>query len=111
MKTKTRPFASGRLAIALSIAFAAPGAGLAAEEDEDLAALTKPQSSVSVGLGLLSGTERDRSLFGQYNGLRKHDTNLLLELDYIKRNDETGTWTTIRGRNLGLDTPEMGITV
>ena len=114
MQTTTRRIASIRtsarssLAIAVLAAFTA-SAALAAE-DEDLAALTRPQSAVSVGVGALSGTQRDRALFGQYNGLRLHDTNLLLDLDYIRRNDETGMWTIFRGRNLGLDIPEMSVT-
>jgi MtrB/PioB family decaheme-associated outer membrane protein len=78
-----------------------------AQETQDAAA--KPDAaSISLGAGLLSGDRNSRSLFSQYNGLRKHDSVLLLDFDYIRRNEETGTWTTARGRNLGLDTRELG---
>ena len=74
-----------------------------AQQDPEVAALAKPQSAVSVGAGIVSGNQRDRALFGQYSGLRLHETNLLIDLDYVTRDDATGTWTTIRGRNIGLD--------
>jgi len=110
MQSTSKSPASRSLRIAFA-ALAASGTAQAAE-DEDVAALTRPGAgSVSVGAGIVTGNQRDRSLFGQYNGMRKHDTNLLLDLDYVRRNDETGHWLTLRGRNLGLDTPEMGVKV
>ncbi len=90
------------LALALIAAF-----GEAHADDDEIAALTRPDSSVAVGVAGMSGSANDRSFFGQYNGLRKNDTNLLLDLDYIKRDDATGTWTTIQGRDLGLNTREV----
>lgn len=110
MHTTNKSLASLPFRFALAALFAA-GPALAAE-DEDVAALTRPGGgAVSIGAGIVTGNQRDRSLFGQYNGLRKHDTNLLLDFDWVRRNDQTGTWTILRGRNLGLDTPEMGITI
>ncbi len=82
-----------------------------AEDGDDIAQLTKPESSIGVGVSAASGGEKDRALFGQYNGLRKNSVNLLLDLDYVKRDDATGTWTTIRGRNLGLDSRELGFSM
>ena len=93
------------IALALLVAFAPAYA----DDTDDFAQLTKPESVVSAGASAASGDEQDRTLFGQYNGLRKHDFNLLLDFDYVKRDNGTGTWTTIRGRDLGLDTPELGI--
>ncbi|HXM80714.1 MAG TPA: MtrB/PioB family decaheme-associated outer membrane protein [Burkholderiales bacterium] len=81
------------------------------QEAADAAALTRPDSTVSLGAGLVTGNERDRSLFGQYNGLRDHRGNLLLDLDYVKRDDASGTWTTFRGRNLGLEIPELSFSL
>jgi hypothetical protein len=33
----------------------------------------------------------------------RNDANLLLDIDFVRRDDATGTWTTLRGRNLGLE--------
>ena len=82
-----------------------------AQESADVAALTRPDSWLGAGIGVSSGGTRDRSLFGQYNGLRDHSTNVLLDFEYVKRDDATGFWTIGRGRNLGLDNRELGITV
>jgi MtrB/PioB family decaheme-associated outer membrane protein len=95
----------GRTIIGLAVAAAFAPAH--AQEAPGTAALTKPDSSVSVGGALLTGNERDRSLFGQYNGMREHRGALLLDLEYVKRDDGTGMWTILRGRNLGLDTREL----
>src|SRR6185369_8334687 len=73
-------------------------------QEADPAALARPESSVRLGLGITPGNERDRTIWSQYNGLREGRSHLLLDLDYIKRNDETGVWTIVRGRNLGLET-------
>jgi MtrB/PioB family decaheme-associated outer membrane protein len=106
--TKPRQ-ALGRTIIGLAVIGAfTPAHG---QEAADAAALAKPDSSVSLGAGLATGSERDRSLFGQYNGLREHRGNLLLDLDYVNRDDATGMWTTLRGRNLGLETPEIGFSL
>ena len=56
------------LALALFAAF-----GQAHAEDEDIAALTRPDSSVAVGVAGLSGSSSERSFFGQYNGLRRNE--------------------------------------
>ena len=81
--------------------------GPAWADDDAVTELSKPSSSVSVGVIGASGDSNDRSLFGQYNGLRQDDVNLLLDFDYVKRDDATGTWTIVQGRNLGLDSREI----
>jgi len=78
-----------------------------AQEAADATALKRPDSTVALGGGIASGTPRDRSIWGQYNGLRENDANLLLDFDYVRRDDATGTWTTLRGRNLGLDSRDI----
>lgn len=93
------------IALALLAAFSA------ARAQDDLASLTQPSSSVSAGVSAASGDQSDRSIFGEFNGLRKNDTNLLLDIDYAKRDEKTGTWTIVRGRDLGLDTPELNFTM
>ena len=90
------------LAVAMLAAFAPAHA---ADEDE---ALGRPESSVSAGLGVASGGDKDKALFGQYNGLRKNSANLLLDADIRQRDNETGTWMIFQGRNLGLDSREFG---
>lgn len=95
------------LAAALLAAFGAASA----DDADDLARLTQLTSEVSIGAAAASGSGASRTLFGQYNGLRARDFNLLLDFDFTRRDDQTGTWTLIRARNLGLDTPELGFTL
>jgi MtrB/PioB family decaheme-associated outer membrane protein len=73
------------------------------------ATTAKPENSVSAGFAHVTGDPKDRSLFGQYNGLREDDNYLLLDFDYVNRNDATATWLKAYGRNLGLDTREAGV--
>ena len=79
-----------------------------AADQADVPQLANPNiTAVSVGAGAVSGDSNTRSLFGQYNGLRKDDAYLLLDLDFVRRDDATGTWTIFEGRDLGLDTREV----
>jgi hypothetical protein len=94
------------LAAAVLAAFAPAHA-----QEGDAAALKRPDSSVRLGVGVTPGDERDRTIFGQYNGLRRDDTHLLLDLDYVRRNDATGLWTSVRGRDLGLDSRDAAATI
>lgn len=83
--------------------------GPAQAEDEKVAALVNPNTTVvSGGVGMASGSPADRALFGQYNGLRTQDFNLLLDVLYTRRDNE-GTWSRAEGRNLGLDILEFGV--
>lgn len=77
-------------------------------EGEDVAALINPSSSISVGVGGASGNSSDRAFFGQYNGFRKNSGQLLLDVDYVKRDNPTGTWTTFSASNLGSENRELG---
>jgi MtrB/PioB family decaheme-associated outer membrane protein len=98
--------------ILLALAAAAAIAPAQAQQSPEVAALAKPDTaSLSAGIVAGSGTEKDRTIFGQYNGLRKDDVNWLLDFDLVNREDATGLWTTIRGRNLGLDSRELGLAV
>jgi hypothetical protein len=95
MRTLNRPFGFSKKFVALALA---PVFSLAnAADDAAMTQLTKPDiSAVSVGGGFVNGDSNTRSLFGQYNGLRKDDAYLLLDLDFIRRDDTTGTWTISR---------------
>ena len=82
--------------------------GHALAEEIDVAQLTKPDSSVGLGAGIVSGNKGDRSIFGMYNGLRDNKGYGLADVSVSKRDETTGTWTTLEGRNLGLDNREFG---
>jgi MtrB/PioB family decaheme-associated outer membrane protein len=88
------------LAGAAMLATTAP----ALADDEEIKQLTKPESSARLGLGYLSDDDRR---FGQYTGVRNQGSYLLLDLDYVKRADATGTWTRFFGRNVGLNSREL----
>jgi MtrB/PioB family decaheme-associated outer membrane protein len=108
MKTTTQKFGSSQKIIALAILGIFGSANAA---DDDIAQFTKPESSVSVGATGVSGDSKDRSIFGQYNGMREHNAYLNLDVDYLKRDDATGTWMTLEGRNLGLDNRELSVSM
>jgi MtrB/PioB family decaheme-associated outer membrane protein len=93
-------FRRGALALA---AFAACGP-LWAQEADEVKAMTTPQSSLGAGIGYVS---QDNTRFGQYSGLTKEGLYPLIDLDLRRRNDETGTWMNLRGRNLGLESNEL----
>lgn len=105
MKTKSQfCFTRKVLCVAIVAAY-----GLAqAEDDAEMTRLTKPESSVSAGIGGISGDRKDRALSGMYNGMRDHNAYGLLDVSIVKRDDATGTWTIFEGRNLGLDNRELG---
>jgi MtrB/PioB family decaheme-associated outer membrane protein len=96
MKANAR-FPRSLIASALLAAF---GPVIAADGDEEMAQLTKPQSQVSVGVGYVNN---DNQRFGQYTGLTDQDAYLLLDADIARRDDATGTWLRFTGRNVGFD--------
>lgn len=104
MKTSKQQFGLSQKVLVLAI-LAAFGP---AHADDSLNEFTKPDSSVRVGVGGVSGDSKDRAIFGQYNGMRNDDFYGLFDVDVNKRDDATGTWTKFRGSNLGLDTRELG---
>ena len=77
-----------------------------AEEEPDIAKLTKPESSVSVGLRAFRG-DNPRPLFGQYNGMRDEDFYGLFDFDINRLDEETGTWTKFQGIDLGFSDREL----
>ncbi len=92
-----------RLTAMAAAVIASTAAAYAAEGDE-IAALTKPDSNIEFGLGYL---DSDGKRFGQYSGLNEQGAYGLLGGSLIKRDDATGTWLNLNGRNLGLDSREL----
>ena len=103
MKSSKKLLGVGQTLVALSVC-AAFGPAAAQEIDE----LTAPGNSISVGIGVLSGDQRDRARFGMFNGLRTEDYRGLLGFSVVDRDANTGKWFSVEGRNLGLDNRELG---
>lgn len=78
--------------------------GAYAAEDDEIASLIKPESYIEFGLGYVN---KDNARFGQYSGLNKQGGYGLLGGSLIKRDDASGTWLELSGRNLGLDSREI----
>jgi MtrB/PioB family decaheme-associated outer membrane protein len=76
----------------------------AAQEDADLAALVKPQSEASAGIG---GWSKDRPRLGTYDGMPTRGAYGLLDAFINRRDEASGTWMTLEARNLGLETREL----
>lgn len=93
----------GRAAGFVAALFAALPPATAQQADE-VRELTKPHSSVEVGIGVVSD---DNLRFGQYSGLHEEGAYGLLGIDLSSRAEDTGTWFTLQGRNLGLSSREL----
>lgn len=90
------------MTLALSTCF---GSTVWATEIENVDEFIKPDSEVSVGLGMWS---KDRLQQGSYDGMRDNNNpHLLLDASVSKRNEETGTWFQLEAYNLGLDNREL----
>lgn len=101
MKVRNHYFQLTTLAAALLSAY---GSSALAEGD-DINEYTKPDSSISVGIGNWS---KDRMHEGMYDGMRDRGSYGSVDADIVMRNDVTGTWTNLTARNLGLDSVEVG---
>lgn len=106
MKTNQTQFSFSKSLLALAVMAAyAP----AFADDAEVALLTRPSSSISVGVSNASGDAASRSIFGQYNGLRPDSTTLQLGVDINTRNDAQGTALYLKGSDLGLDSRELSL--
>jgi len=92
------PFILTAVAAALLLAF-----GPAMAQD-NVAQLTKPDSTVNVGVGYVN---KDNQRFGQYNGLTDKGAYGIIDFSLNKRDDSTGTWFRLQGRNVGYKDPEL----
>ncbi len=91
----------------VSLAVAAAFAPAYAQVPPGLTVLPDPGTYVSLGAGYVSGDQKDRARFGQYNGLRDHSGSVLLNFGYLNTDSQTGRWNSVEGRNLGLDDREV----
>jgi MtrB/PioB family decaheme-associated outer membrane protein len=73
-------------------------------QDDEIKALSKPESEVAVGAGWVSD---DNQRFGQFNGLRDNGFYGLLDFNVVRRYDDTGTWFRFFGRNVGFDDRQL----
>src|SRR5215207_6255799 len=80
------------------------GAVWAAEEDDAVKELTKPQSGLSAGIGYWNN---DRPRLGTYDGMREQGAYGLLDAQINTRDDATGNWFRLDARNALLDTREL----
>lgn len=76
----------------------------AAAKHDELRRLTQPHSAVNFGTGILSN---DNARFGQYNGLRDDGPYAIFNVEIKKRDEHTGTWLNLTGRNLGLSNRDI----
>lgn len=93
-------------AVAAAVA-AAFSSGAFAQEVDDMTRLIKPESTVRFGIGSI---DVDNARFGQYRGLQDSGVYGIADVDVLRRDDATGTWLKLHGRNLGLDSRELGLT-
>ncbi|MDH5539013.1 MAG: MtrB/PioB family outer membrane beta-barrel protein, partial [Rhizobacter sp.] len=68
---------------------------------------SEAEGSATVGIGGVTGDRADRSLFGQYNGLRTDRAVGLFGVEYSRRDEATGSSTSFSGVNLFGDTQEL----
>lgn len=66
--------------------------------------LNTAASSASIGLGY---TPDDGRRFGQYTGVNEQGAYGLFDFNLVKRDDTTGTWLGVYGRNVGLDNRQL----
>lgn len=103
MRADNTTFRLAALAAAVAAAFSS---NVMAEETDEMTRLIKPESSASLGIG---SVDKGNARFGMYRGLQDSGVYGLADIDLVQRDDATGTWFKLRGRNLGLDTRELGL--
>lgn len=97
--TGTRTVGLTALAASLATPF-----GPASAQDDEVTRLIRPESSVELGAGYLTD---DAIRFGQYTGLKDSGLYGIGTVDYVRRDDQTGTWYRVTGLNLGLESREL----
>ena len=83
-----------------SVGLVSTAPSVMAADDPAVTALTEPDSEVEIGLGYIS---EDNFHYGQYRGMTDEGFYGVLNMDFAKRDDSSGTWLTLDGRNLAGD--------
>lgn len=99
---KRTAFKISTMSVALMAVYGAP----AFAADEEVMDLITPKSSVSAGV---SFQNNDRKQLGIFDGRQDNGGKILLDADIKKRDDATGTWNTLRIKDLGLDSREFDL--
>ena len=89
--------------LSISLILCAPSTP-AQEADPAVTELTEPDSELNAGFLFVS---EDNLHYGQYRGLQESGLYGSLSVDFAKRDDNSGTWLTVDGRNLGLDSRSL----
>lgn len=71
---------------------------------DEIDQLTKPDASISVNVG---AWDHERHQRGIYDDQRENRLFGSLDLDLVTRDEATGTWMSLTGRELGLNTGEI----
>ncbi len=87
---------------ALTLALLALSATAPAAEPDEITELSKPESTISAGMGYVSD---DSPRFGQYTGMHENGAYGLVDIGLAHRHDDT--WVLLEGRNLGLDNRDL----
>ena len=94
-------------AVAVAVMAACMGA-YAASDDDEAEPRDSVQTTISMGVGLLSDDSADRAQFGQYRGLRADRSAVAsLGIDYSLRKESTSTWVQLQGTDLTGDEREL----
>jgi hypothetical protein len=103
---RVREFSRTAVALAILAAFAS---AQAQDKKEDEKSPIETQITLEGGAAAVSGDQKDRAFWGQYNGMRYKDVYGIANFDYSRRDTSTGTWLDVYGTNLGLQTRELGV--
>lgn len=96
MTTRNSAFKLSALAAALLAIY-----GTARADEAEIRELSQPDSSISVGVG---NWTNERVQQGMNDGMSERGVYGNADVDIRKRDEASGTWVTVTGENLGLET-------
>ena len=106
---RTTVFSTSLRHTAVTVAVLAVCTGAyAASDDDEAEPRDSVQTTISMGLGLISDSSADRAQFSQYRGLSA-ERKLVpsLGIDYSLRKESTSTWVQLQGTDLTGDEREL----